>query len=340
MFQCILVPLDGSPRAEEALPMASHLARATGASMILLRVMLPEQMHAHLRAQVSDERMEQLHETYFEEAQSYLKQTIDTARLQDIAVTTSVNIGNPDEVIVQVAQERTAQLIVMRSHGQTGRMRWLLGSVAQKVVRNSPIPVLVMRNVRSPIMLRPESLLHTPRILVALDGSLLSETALVPAAQLAHALAQPERGHIHLTCAVHAMTPNTRVTKEGADRHNKEARAEAMAYLQGIEARFRSGDLADFSLAVSSSVVTYHAREEIWKKILEECECIGDVVGYGGCDVIALATQGKTGLQRLREGSVTEDVLNAATYPLLIVRSQPVASEQVTHGAGAKRRHV
>jgi nucleotide-binding universal stress UspA family protein len=178
---------------------------------------------------------------------------------------------------------------------------------------------------------------HTPHILVALDGSSLSEAVLLSAARLAHTLAHPHKGHIHLTCAVRAQTANGHASEKQVDVQNAQARDEAMAYLGSIEARFRNGDFSDFSLTASSSVVPYTARDDIWKRLLEEVKYIGEG-GNQACDIVALATQGKVGLQRLREGSVTEDMLNAAACPLLIVRSQSVEVEPVTHSASSRHR--
>ncbi|GHO46635.1 universal stress protein [Ktedonospora formicarum] len=335
MFQSILVPLDGSTRAEEALPLAARLARAMNSSLILLRVLLPEEMHMHLRAHVESHKVEHLRETCLEEALNYLKRIGEEGQLRGIPTTASAVIGNPGDMILRAAQEHMAQLIVMRSHGQAAHARWLLGSVAQHVVRYSPIPTLVTPNICMSFVHHYENPQHTPHILVALDGSSLSESALLPAARLAHALAHPRKGHIHLTCAVRTQTANSRANKRQIDAQNSQARDEAMAYLQSIEARFRGGDFCDYSLTASSSVVPYTARDDIWKRLLEEVKYMGEG-DHQVCDIVALATQGKVGLQRLREGSVTEDMLNAAACPLLIVRSQPVEVELFTHSASSR----
>jgi nucleotide-binding universal stress UspA family protein len=69
-------------------------------------------------------------------------------------------------------------------------------------------------------------------------------------------------------------------------------------------------------------VVAYTDPSEIGKRILEESECIGDVPGYTGCDIIAMVTHGRHGLQHLLEGSITEHVLDSTVLPLFIVHAQ------------------
>jgi hypothetical protein len=109
-------------------------------------------------------------------------------------------VGSPTQVILQFAQTHHIDLIIMRSHGDTGFKRWMLGSVALELVRHSLVPILVLRNSYS---LGRTSAMHPFHVLVALDGSPIAEDALLPAAQLCAALAAPESGAIHFSQVVY-----------------------------------------------------------------------------------------------------------------------------------------
>lgn len=319
MFQRILVPLDGSARAEEVLPLAARLARTSGASLFLLRV-IPPPMDT-LTYPVGPIVLPEL-QTEIEEA---LMQIASSELLRGICVRMKVLVGNPATLLMQLAQVQRMDLIVMRSHGATGFTRFVLGSVARQVARQSLVPVLVIRDGSS--LIQPDSFMHPPRILVALDGASLAETALLPAAQLCAALAAPARGAIHLIRTVHRLSTVDDEPAERVDAMNEEAMAEAESYLRRIEQRFQKGDLASFHLTITTSVVTHDDAGDIWKRVIEECECIGDVIGYSACDIIAMTTHGRQGFQHLLEGSITERVLDATTHPLLVVHAHAAESK-------------
>ena len=184
-----------------------------------------------------------------------------------------------------------------------------------------------------------QELLHPIRILVPLDGSHFAESALLPAAQLSAALASPAQGAIHLMQTVHSISDDADKHKEVIARVNKDTWTEAETYLKSVEQRFSTGDLAQFHLQVTSSVVPHSEHTEIWKRIIEEAgqaqvrpvhsPTLGDITECAGCDIIAMATHGRHGLQHFLEGSITESVLDASRHPLLIVRAQAEETEAV-----------
>src|SRR5947209_8058059 len=204
MFQRILVPLDGSTRAEQAIPVAARIARASDGSIILLRAvttLLEYASYAIYPSMITGEAVE----ADSKAATIYLKAVADSRDLAGIEVTTKIETGIVAPTLLDSIKEEQADLVVMCSHGNTGLKRWLLGSVAQQVARHCPVPVLILREGgQQPTSSYPDRLhpLHTPRALVALDGSKLAETALVPAAHLVAALAAPARGSLFLTRVV------------------------------------------------------------------------------------------------------------------------------------------
>ena len=334
MFKRILVPLDGSGRAEEAIPTAAYLARATGASLFLLRVVRPSLTYtsAYPYGWEPPDLLDKLEEQAEAEARAYLSRLILTEHLDTIDHHIEALEGTPSAGILQFVQENQIDLIVMRSHGETGIKRWLLGSVARGIVRHSPAPALIIRDACAPAFTKPQELLHSIRVLVPLDGTHFAERALLPAAQLSAAFASSAQGAIHLMQTVHSIHEEGDKHKEAIERVNKDTQAEAEAYLKNVEQRFFNGDLAQFHLQVTSSVVPHADHTEIWKRIVEEADqaqvrsfhspVLGDVTECAGCDIIAMATHGRHGLQHLLEGSITESVLDASNHPLLVVYTQ------------------
>ncbi|GCE30164.1 universal stress protein UspA [Dictyobacter alpinus] len=333
-FQKILVPLDGSPLAEEAIPLAAHIAHSSGATLILLHVVLPSSC-VPLQPMEPLDTVRLLEEAALRRAEEYIHRVITTEHLDTLQVQIAARMGGAPGTIVDFAQSQQVDLIVMRSHGHTGFIRWFLGSVAQQVLRHSPIPVLVVREKYSTI----KHPMHNPRILVALDGTASAETAIVPAAQLCATLALPEQGSIHLTTAVRNAAARGE-SKEKEKRLDQAAREKANTYLSGLEQRFAYGDLAPLHLHVTTSVVVYTDIMDIVKRIVEESNCIGDVTGYSGCDFIAMATHKRPSFQQMLIGSYTEDVLDATKQPLLIVHTSSQQEQELEKRQDVAQKQV
>lgn len=143
----ILVPLDGSALAEQALLVAQKLARAQGASLVLLRV-VPTLDEGGKRILFADEAAADAQaDRWRTDAESYLHQLADGLRGAGIATETHVALGNPADVIYNTIDEAAIDVVVMGTHGRTGLKRWYFGSVADKVLRSATCPVLLTRNV-------------------------------------------------------------------------------------------------------------------------------------------------------------------------------------------------
>jgi nucleotide-binding universal stress UspA family protein len=136
-----LVPLDGSALAEQALPHAVAQARRFQAELILLRVVEP---FAHARGMsISDmERMRKQAHTW---AREYLEGLIAGLQGNGLLVQVVTIDGRPHTGIAEFAESNQVDLIVMSTRGQSGLSRWLLGSVADRVVRGATVPVLLAR---------------------------------------------------------------------------------------------------------------------------------------------------------------------------------------------------
>ena len=140
-FKKILVPLDGSMLAEHAIGTAAELA-AGGATVMLVRAAeapgLPGVDPTNMQADV------------VREAEEYLARVAARLERNGINVQTSVWYGPPVSAIVEAAQLRGADLIVMSTHGRSGLGRLILGSVAEAVLRSTTTPILLVRAFEAP----------------------------------------------------------------------------------------------------------------------------------------------------------------------------------------------
>lgn len=141
MYKRVLIPLDGSPLAEQALPHAIAQAKHFQAELILLRVLEP---FPHFRGlSLGDlKRIKQQASTW---AREYLEQIAANAQQEGILVRAVTIEGYPHAEIAQLADSGQVDLIVMTTRGQSGLSRWLIGSVADRVVRGATVPVLLVR---------------------------------------------------------------------------------------------------------------------------------------------------------------------------------------------------
>ena len=316
MFQRILVPLDGSTRAESALPVAARLAQSSGGSVILLHVVVHPVRSG--KPGVPEAYSEVGIDEMLAEANEHLKILARSDTLSGITTEVQTLVGAVAPTILAAAQALHADLIVLCSHGLTGVKRWTLGSVAHKLVPHSPVPVLVLRD-EGPV---PEATAeHSLRALVPLDGSPLSESALEPAAQLVSALAPAAPRSLQLLRVVDIPASYGKF-RSAVDSHydaglRAEARREDEQYLEAVARRFSEGELAKYNLAVNTAVVINQDVAEAIVQAAEQAE------GTEPSDIqlIAMATHGRGGLQHWMLGSVAERVLHTTRLPLLVVHA-------------------
>lgn len=338
MFHRILVPLDGSHRAEQALPVAAQLARMTGGCVILLRVCTTTVDLAWSAMEATLSSLEERVEAERAEATRYLDHVAASDVLDGIAIVSTVAEGVPAQCILNEAKDRIADIIVMCSHGDTGLKRWLLGSVAQKIARHSPVPVLVLREGAGiPTNLHPEGA-RSVRVLVPLDGSPLAEKALLPAAHLSAALSAPLPPELHLV----QVLPYAQTGKGIVFDVKREDSTEAEAYLKQVEQRLYEGELAGIPVQVSTFIAV---ASDIAGMIIDAAEGKSSIAQdqyVDACDIIAMATHGRSGFSHWLLGSITERVLSTTRLPLFIIRPPAVTHEEVqqqkaTHQSDKKK---
>lgn len=309
MMRRIIVPLDGSTRAEGALLPAAHLARSTGGSLFLVRATMLPMEYACISADTTMILADAM-EANQKGAQDYLNHVLTFPCLEGLGVSTRVVQGDPATVILEYAQQEEGDLIVLGRHGKGGAKRWLLGSVAQKVARHSPVPVLIFREEDALDMF---STSRGMSVLVPLDGSALAEEALQPAIELSHAFSASDTATLHLLCVLPLFVQDGVTDKEGSPLMH-----ETQRYLKELEERLLRECPPTLHLHLTSSL---HCDIEVAQAILDTSE-----KGYladqdiPGCECIAMATHGRKSLARWAMGSITERVLSETKRPLLIVR--------------------
>jgi nucleotide-binding universal stress UspA family protein len=141
-FKTILVATDFSPTSEHALEYARALATSFGGTLHLLHV-VPDPVMASAWAEAYAYDLTALGERLRLDAERQLTEKAQTIR--DVAVTTEAVVGSPAAVIALTAADRAADLIVMGTHGRSGVKHLFMGSVAERVVRSAPCPVLTVR---------------------------------------------------------------------------------------------------------------------------------------------------------------------------------------------------
>ncbi len=311
MFTHILVPLDGSPRAERALPVAATIARATGATIHLLRIIDPAK-DAGVYGIVPAPALESLMHNLRVAAESYLTERKQSEVLKGLVVATAVEVGDVADSILLNAETLRAELIVMCSHGRTGLVRWALGSVAEHVSRHSGVPVLLLREAGPTLAGQHPDPEHLLRVLVPLDGSKHAEAAVEPAAALITALAAPQMGALHLAMV---LAP---IEADPANMPYALVVDGAKGYLQHI-----AHQVAEQFTHVSAtwSIVVELDIANALVRVAENGEDAEGAGVFGGCDLLAMSTRGASGIARWAMGSVTDRVLHATKLPTLIVRS-------------------
>lgn len=148
MFSRILVPLDGSDLAARALTPAEELARKVEAPLHLVRVLDTSYLarlvgYPVYGAAIEMTALQQALEDERVEAEAYLKVAKQDLVDRGFEVTTELLNGSPTREII--AATRPGDLVIMSTHGRGGLSRWFLGSVAEDVVRRSPVPVMLIR---------------------------------------------------------------------------------------------------------------------------------------------------------------------------------------------------
>ena len=291
MFTRILVPVDGTAESNAALPLARTVARATGASITLLRVVRPADSTSDRVGLTSvTNELERI-----------------AAELSDADAPVESIVREGDDVAAEILRHSRAQgadLIVMRTHARVGLERAVLGSVTQRVLTDSGVPIMLMR-------LGGRRVNKIERLLVPIDGSPGGAVALGAAV----GLAQRTGASIKLLeVAVSIPTWMYAGDAYGGMYYDpawdEETLAGARTYVEGIVKRLRAARL----------VVDGEARQE-----RDVARTIVSVAEEATADLIVMSTQALTGPARALLGSVADMVVRTSTCPVLLVHRPDLA---------------
>jgi len=288
MYKRILVPLDGSQMAEMVLPYVTTISARFGAHVVFLHVCQGAESSLFM-------------------CQSYVRHIAETVggRMggKDITATGMAVTGNVADQILHQATDTRSDLVIMASHGQSGRGAWSLGSVAHKVVAASCVPVLVVRD-----QLAAEASKWPRTVVVPLDGSALSEVALEHARAMAQGGADLNLLRVCEPPVVLADYPDA-VMPDNWDEHLKLAERGAeracKVYLDGLETRLKNDGLA----AKTQVLLSSHVADEISR-----------FVNLDSTALVVMSTHGQSGLSLWPYGHVADRVLLASKNPILLIR--------------------
>ncbi len=335
MFQRILVPLDGSPAAERAIPVAASLVRRANGSLILLHIVAPAIAFKKKAAQTStprpaeragslreEDEKERIRrgesiEQAMTEAAHYLA-LLPERYIEELAgLTTEMHLafGLAAPMLPSTARLERVDLMVLCHHQEAGLGQWGLESLAQRITRHSPVPVLVL-NEHEPEMPALDGS-RTLRILATLDGSLFAESVLEPALQILVQGAHPGQREL---CLLHIVDLFAGEGSGDEETHmspytSEQARQNAQRYLQAVSDRLRRR--VDYppgtqitcqvtrGVDIASAILAERTREA-------EGELAANIL-------IAIATHGREGQERTLLGSITERLMNATSSPVLAV---------------------
>jgi nucleotide-binding universal stress UspA family protein len=301
MYSKILIPLDGSGTAEKVLPYARHLAAKFKIPVELLAVIDIAELATHITAEKA-RFLDTMIEDGMRSSDTYLRGIATT--FGGANVSCKVEKGRAEDVIIERGDSDTAMLIAMATHGRSGLNRFLLGSIAEKVLRGAANTLLL---VRASEEARSEGEASFKSIIVPLDGSELAESILPMAAGMAKKLGL----EVVLFRAYHipynAYGGDDGFYAVNYDELISAVRDETNDYLEKKVAEIKNLGIAK----VSGVSKEGFAGDEIL------------AIGRSTPDaLIAMCSHGRSGVRRWVLGSVAENVVRHTSDPVLVARAR------------------
>lgn len=274
MLEQIVVPLDGSATAEMVLPYVTEIAAKCGSEVTLIRVSPPETLT-------------------FKEARAYTENVatgiradlVNWGAVEQAGVEITVPMGVPTNEILRFVNERECNLVAIASRGVSNQEQWPLGETAERILRGSNCPVLLIRKRADAQSIERKRFFR--RIMIPLDGSKWGEAAL----PLVEAFAGALKAEVVLFHTTRMRPP-------------AERRDALKAYFENLAAGLKKKGIK------ATTVLTEGAPADM----------ILDYAQLNGIDLIAMSTHGRSGINRWVFGSVTEKVLHSGDTAVLVVR--------------------
>jgi nucleotide-binding universal stress UspA family protein len=317
MFNRILVPLDGSPLAERAIPHAELFARVFGGSIFLLQVLEPTSYYENPRA--VDPLRWQIHKA---EANVYLKGIAQRIREnlgeeeKRCQVEYAIREGKAAENIIDFALSEDIDLLIISTHGSGGLSRWNISSVTQKVINMIYLPVLIVR-AYSPAE-KDDKLLNYHRILLPTDSSRRSEVSISAGIELARGERSAsnkkdeniEKSKLFLTAVIQPPElpipdPLPVEIKKISEKLFEITRQAVQKYLNEMKERLP----VDCEIYVVESTSVTSAIQELTEK--------EDI------DLVILSAHGYSGQVNWPYGSVTRNYIDYGVRSVLVIQDVP-----------------
>ncbi len=297
MFTRILVPLDGSRTAEAVLPYARLLAGSLKIPVELMSVVDVAELRRYIRVE-QYAGLDAIIKDQVLNAEKYLSGVATS--FQGGNISCGVEKGVTAGSIVDKAGADKGTLIAMATHGRSGLSRWMLGSIAEKVLRTTNNPLLL---IRAKEKTQNDDKTTLESVTVPLDGSQLAESILPAVAELAKAMSL--KLQLMRCYYIRGMSFNYE-DYSGFEAFSARSRNEATTYLDAKVQQLKNEGVADVDSFVSEG--------EPAETIIEELK--GRPNG-----LIAMSTHGRSGVNRWLLGSVTEKVVRHSGNPLLVIRA-------------------
>jgi len=145
MFNKIMVPLDGSDLAECVFPYVEDIAKIRSSRVEIVTVFEPFEMPSHGGMVFDEENEKEYNEYNKKKAEAYVQQIRDRFKSKGVDTESVVLVGKVDKNLVDYANDHDFDLIIMATHGRSGVERWIMGSIADKLIHYSTTPVLLIR---------------------------------------------------------------------------------------------------------------------------------------------------------------------------------------------------
>lgn len=239
---------------------------------------------------------------------------------------TEVDNDNATAAIMKARIRQNIDLIVLCSHKYTGLKEWVMGSIAQKIVRSSPIPILIQKDEHPLSFARDTKGLPVFRVCIALDGSPRAEAIIESALSIAADCAPAHHSEIHL---LRIVEPSNLVDEQAfgeaslVDKWNDSWQT-AQMYIEEVIARLEQDAVRYPGIKIIGAV---RIGADIAQELIQYAEK-GPSNHNTSCQLLAITTHGQHGFDHRIFGSVTERVLKQTRLPLLIVHPQDQAVPQ------------
>jgi len=286
-FKRLLVALDGSELSERAIPYAQAIAKTRGSEVILFTVSIAsvEQLDRPMKA--------------------YLELKAKELQSQDIKASSAIAYGNVPDEIVGFADKNNIDLVIISTHGYSGIKRWVLGSVARKVLYGTSVQVLLVKS-KAPKVPKVE----LKKLLLPLDGSPFSESPIPSVEQLTEGtgaetvLTLVSEPPLVPSYGDHPINPTW---EKHRDTLWAETKQQASEYLKMMETRLNKQ-----GMKVKSQVIP--------GELGRVAETILQAAQKEKVDLITMATHGRSAVSRWVYGGVANRIVEQSVQPVLLIR--------------------